>query len=45
MYQNIGKKIKLNYKKLIISNNKKTNDDRNIELDISILKKIFTNNF
>ena len=44
MYQNIGEKIKLNYKKIIISN-KKTNNDRKIELNNSILKKIFTNNF
>jgi len=44
MYQNIGEKIKLNYKKIIISN-KKTNYDRKIELNNCILKKIFTNNF
>ncbi len=39
MYQNISEKIKLNYKKIIISNNK-ININRKIKLDISILKKI-----
>ena len=45
MYQNISEKIKLDYKKIIISNKKKTNNDRKIELNNSILKKLFTNNF
>ena len=44
MYQNIGERVKLNFKKIIISNKKKTNNDRKIELNNSILKKIFTNN-
>ena len=34
----------LNYKKIIILNKKKTNNDRKIELNNSILKKLFTNN-
>ena len=40
LYKNISKKIRLNYKKIIIPN-KKNNKERKIELNINILKKIF----
>lgn len=43
LYKNISKKIKLNYKKIIISNKKKYNNERKIELNISILKKFLKN--
>ena len=38
LYKNISKKIKLNYKKITISN-KKNNNEIKIKLDMSILKK------
>jgi len=42
LYKNISKKIKLNYKKIIIPN-KKNNNEKKIELNINILKKYFIN--
>ena len=39
LYKNISEKTKLNYKKIIISNKKK--NSREIEFNLSILKKIF----
>ena len=42
LYKNISKKIRLNYKKIIIPN-KKNKKERKIELNINSLKKYFIN--